>query len=199
MPNSRTSDIVSEVRLALGQIGVQELQNEEIYRKMKRVIRDLLRDLKPIEKQITITTVASQESYDISDEGVLMIKPGTIKTSWDLALNYVDNISYYEKSTTGSDYPSFMTLINNNVYLRPIPGNAGDTIDFWAYQTDSLVDIDEDTPPETPEYLDEAIILGVCAKYNRDKFLLDYETEKSRWMASVHQKVVSGKQTRTNW
>lgn len=197
--NSRVADITSQVRLELGQIGVQDLQDGEIHRKMKRVIRDILRDIKPIEKKITITTVEDQEAYDISDEGVLLLKPGTIETSWELSLRYVDNISYHDYSTTGSDYPSYMTLMNNSVYLRPIPGNAGDTIDFWAYQTDSLVDIDEDTPPEIPEYLDEAIILGVCAQYNRDKFLMDYENEKSKWKAPVHQKVVSGKQTKTNW
>ena len=199
MPNARTRDITSQVRANLEQISVKNVQDKEIYRKMKRVIRDILRDVKPIEKQITITTVEDQEAYDLSDEGILIIKPGTIVTSWDLALYYVDNISYYEKSTTGSDYPTYMTLINNEVLLRPIPGNSGDTIDFRAYQTDSLVDIDADTAPETPEYLDEAIILGVCAQYNRDRFLMDYENEKQKWISVTHQKVVSGKQTKTNW
>lgn len=199
MADARTKDIQSQVRTNLEQIGVQNIQPKEIYRKMKRVIRDILRDVKPIEKKITITTVDGQEAYDISDEGALLLKPGTIQTSWELSLHYVDNISYNDYSTTGNDYPSYMTLMNRSVYLRPIPGNDGDTIDFWAYQTDSLVDIDEDTAPETPEYLDEAIILGVCAQYNRDKFLLDYENEKNKWKAPVHQKVVSGKQTKTNW
>lgn len=199
MADPRTQDIVSEVRLVLGQVGVQNLQDDEIYRKMKRVIRQLLRDLKPIEKEITITTVANQEAYDLEDEKALLIKPGTIETSWGDSLYYVDNIKYKTFSTTGGSHPINMTLMNRKAYLRPIPTNAGDTITFQAYQTDSLIDIDADTPPETPEYLDEAIILGVCALYNKKEFQLDFENEKNRWLASTHLKTVSGKQTHSNW
>ena len=197
MADSRTSDIESQVRLNLAQIGVQNIQAGEIHRKAKRVVRDLIIDLKPIEREITITTVEDQESYDLEDEKALL--PKVIETSWDESMYFVDNTTYKTLSTTGNDYPVYMTFFNRQAHLRPIPGSDGDIITLWAYQTDALMDVGENTAPETPEYLDEAIILGICAQYNKKEFQLDYEMEKKKWRSAPHLKHVSSKQVKAQW
>jgi len=185
MADSRVQDMVSQVRLNLEQVGVENIQNEQIYRKGKRVVRELLRELKPIEKEFVISTVKDQEAYDFSDEKTLDII--LIDTSWDENLLIKDKNWFKAQATDGYTYPKYMTIFNSKAYLRPFPANTGDLITVWAYQTDAILDIDENTAPETPEYLDEAVILGICASYNKKNFYDDYVNEIQRWKSVVHK------------
>jgi len=198
MADARVLEIVSQVRLNLKQIGVKNLQEDEIYRKGKKIVRDLLRELKPIEKEFIIVTVKDQEAYDFADEKTLHIK--LLITSWtDYDLYIVDNNWFQGVTTTGATYPKYMTIFNHKAYLRPFPANDGDIITVWAYQTDAILNIDDNTPPETPEYLDEAIILGICSQYNKKEYQLDYEMEKERWKGEVHKKHSQPKIKHSNW
>ena len=197
MADARVKDITSQVRLNLQQVGVENIQDGEIYRVAKRVVRDLLKELKPLEISFDITLVASQESYDISDEASLDIK--ALIPSWDERLEFVDNIKYLEITTTGNTYPVYCTIFSRKMYFRPIPSANDDIVTVWAYQTEPKVDIDEDTPPETPEYLDEAVILGICSKFSRKEFLEEYEIEKNRWKGLVHKKHNQPKVRRNTW
>ncbi len=198
MADARVLDILSKVRLNLKQIDIENLQNEEIFRKGKRIVRDLLRELKPVEKEFIIVTVIDQEAYDFADEKTLDII--LVKTSWtDYDLYIVDNNWFQGVTTSGATYPKYMTIFNSKAYLRPFPASAGDIITVWAYQTDAILNIDNNTPPETPEYLDEAIILGICSQYNKNEFQLDYETEKGRWKGEVHRKHSQPKIKHSNW
>ena len=164
MADARVLDIVSQVRLNLKQVGVENLQDEEIYRKGKKTVRDLLRELKPVEKEFIIVTVEDQEAYDFADEKTLDIF--LLHVSWtEYDIIVKDRNWFFENvATTGATYPRYITFFNNKAYLRPWPGNDGDIITLWAYQTDAILDIAGNTPPETPEYLDEAIILGICSQ-----------------------------------
>lgn len=197
MPNARVTDICSQVRLNLGQVGIENIQDGEIHRIAKRVVRDLLRELKPLEISFDVVLVEDQESYDIEDEATLDIK--ALIPSWDERLEFVDNIRYGEISTTGNNYPVYCTIFNRKLYFRPIPSADDDIVTVWAYQTEPKTDIDTDTAPETPEYLDEAIILGVCAQFSRKDFIEAYELEKNRWKGKIHKKHNQPKTMRLNW
>ena len=197
MADSRVTDIVSQVRLNLQQVGIENIQDGEIHRIAKRIVRDLLKELKPVEISFDITLVEDQEPYDISDEATLDIK--ALIPSWDERLEFIDNIQYQNVATTGNSYPVYCTIFNRKMYFRPIPSADGDVVTVWAYQTEPKTDIDKDTPPETPEYLDDAIILGVCSKFNRKEFLEEYELEKNRWKGLVHKKYNQPKVRKSQW
>lgn len=195
---SRSSDILSGVRLALQQVGVQNIQDGEIYRQAKSVVRDLLKELKPVEISFDVTLVADTEAYDISDEGTLDIK--ALIPSWDDSpIAFVDNIKYQDYSTTGHNYPLVCTVFNRKLYFRPIPSADDDVVTVWAYQTEPKTDIDADTAPETPEYLDDVLIVGICAKFSRKDFLEEYEVAKNRWKGDIHKKFNQPHTMKPNW
>ena len=194
----RVSYILSQVRLQLGKVGVQDLQDKEIYAKANVIIRRLLREYKPVEKSFSITMVVDQESYDFSAEKALTIK--NLFPSWYETGVLIEktNNEWEDIPTTGSDNPTYYTIFNNSIYLRPIPQTADEFIVVWAYQTDILNPVDENTPPDTPADLDDVIVEGICSKYD-EKFEDRYERALLKIPNHFHAKTLSSKERGSNW
>lgn len=193
----RVGYILSQVRLQLGKVGVQDLQDKEIYAKANVIIRRLLREYKPVEKTFSITMVADQEAYDFSAEKSLTIK--NLFPSWDTSkLIEKSNNEWDDVPTTGSDNPIYYTIFNKKIYLRPYPQTADEFIIVWAHQTDIQNPVDENTPPDTPADLDDVIVEGICSKYD-EKFEDRYERALLKIPNHFQAKTLSSKQRESNW
>jgi len=195
--DQRVSDIVSEVRNKLSEIHKQNIENDEIYRKANKIQRELLRDLKCVEKDFRIDLLDGVEEYDFYDEQTLDIKD--FIPSWSGDLERKRNQDWKNITTTGSDYPLYVTIFNNLLYFRPIPSGNDYSVTVWAYQTNIINKMDEDIPPEVPEICDDTIILGVCKEFDRDRFFDEYLMEKESLRRQFHRKDSLIRQRKSNW
>jgi len=197
--DARVKYILSQVRLNLGKVGVQDLQDAEIYSKANVIIRRLLREYKPVEKTFTVTLVEDQEAYDFAGESALTIK--SLFPSWlDDTGKLIEktNNEWADVPTDGSDNPLYYTIFNKKIYLRPYPQVADEFIIIWAHQTDILNLVDENTPPDTPADLDDVIVEGICSKYD-DKFEDRYERALLKIPNHFHAKTLTSKERGMNW
>lgn len=195
--DARVNDIVTQVRENLNEIGIQNIKNLDIYRKGRRVEQDIINELKPIERSVEILTVADQEDYDFLDAASIDIK--LFKTSWDEDIELKSNLKFQEISTTGYQYPQYATIFNRIISFRPIPANDDDIITVWCYQTEPILNIEDNIAPEIPKYLDDALILGICAQYDFDKFGQRYEYEKMKYHGKIHKKHSNARVKDSNW
>lgn len=196
--DARVSYILSQVRLQLGKVGVQDIQNAEIYAKANVIVRRLLREYKPVEKTFSITLVADQEAYDFSAENALTII--NMFPSWYETGQLIEksNKEWKDIAVEGSDNPLYYTIFNKQIYLRPIPQIDDEYIIVWAHQTDVLNPVDENTPPDTPADLDDIIVEGICSKYD-EKFEDRYERALLKIPNHFHAKTLSSKERSSNW
>lgn len=195
--DERVTDIVSEVRSRLSELHKQNIQNDEIYRKANKIQRELLRDLKCVEKDFRIDLKNGVEEYDFYDEQTLDIKQFT--PSWDGKLERKRNQDWNDLSTTGSSYPLWVTIFRDQLYLRPIPASDDLSVTVWAYQTNIINKMDDDIPPETPDICDDAIILGVCAEFDKQRYFDEYLMAKESLRKQFHRKDSLIRQRKSNW
>lgn len=169
---SRSQNILGRIRLKLGTISQQKVQDETIYYLMQQAQQDIIRRTKCLEDSFEILTTKDLEDYDLSWDGILEIKE--IFTSWDGNIDFVadNDFSKYRGST--GPYPRWATIFNRSLYLAPIPAADGDKITVWAYKSRSESEISADVDPEIPVELDEALYLGVMKEFD-DGFIPKYE------------------------
>lgn len=183
--DQRIHDIVSEIRSRLSEIHKQNIQNDEIYRKANKIQKELLSELKCVEKEFEVQLLTGVEDYDFYDEQTLDIK--SFHPSWEGTLERKRNQDWDSLSSTGSN-PCWVTIFSNKLYFKPVPENNDNTVKVWAYQTGLIYPMDDDIPPEVPDLCDDAIILGVCKEFNRENFIEDYMMERERLRRLFHRK-----------
>lgn len=185
--DERIKDLVSQIRINLKQESTEQLGDKEIFRKLDRVQRKLMRELKCVEKEFQIDFIVNVEEYDFIDEKNLDIK--VVIPSWEGELIYKPVTDFFNYATDGDTTPLYWTIFNHKVYFRPYP-QALDNVKILALQTDVINKVDGDIPPETPEYCDEALILGVCAEYEPEKYKADFIYELESLRKNVHTKFI---------
>lgn len=193
----RINRITTQVRLNLKEVSTERITNPEIYEKASYIQAEIMKETKCVETDFQIKTVIGQESYDFAIEDVSMIK--SLETSWGGQLTYKLNSVWETLSTTGDSYPSFFTIFNKKIKLRPNPLLADETITVWAYQEKPLIKMDDDIEPEIPEYADRCLIYGICAEYAPERFYEQYIAARSRVGVHAHNKIGVSKSPEMNW
>lgn len=172
--DSRVADIVSQIRLNLKQVDVADIQNGDIYGKAKRVQGDIMLRTKCLEKEFILELQSGMEYVDFSDYKSLQIF--RISPSWNCDLTVVSPLQFEEYKNDTDPSNVHIAFFNRRLYIRPIPTTSGNIIIVWGFQTNPLIDMDDDMPPEVPEECDDALILGICAQYDKS-FKAEYEEE----------------------
>ena len=156
---SRVSEIESVVRRKLDTVANYRVLSGDIYSAINRIQAYLMLETKCVEKAVTISTVASTESYSIASNDLISIV--SLFTSWDGDIEFVSNAEWPRYRSAAANYPVFATIQANKIYLRPIPTSVL-TITLWGYQHSVGVLADANNEPEVPKYCDNALIYGVC-------------------------------------
>lgn len=185
--DQRSADIISQVRLNLSEISDDLLKDGYIYRKADRVQRKLMRELKCVEKEFQIDFAIGVEEYDFIDEKTLDVK--LVIPSWEGELIYKPNVEFVTLPTDGANYPVYWTIFDHKVYFRPYPASL-DNVKIWIIQNDVIYQMDDDIPPETPKYCDDALILGICAEYDPKNWKAEYVEELETLRKNIHVKFI---------
>lgn len=194
--NDRSSKIISQVRLRLGQTSTDDLKNKQIYTIANYIQTDIMLDTKCVEKDFTIYTQAGVESYDFADEETLLIK--SYETSWNGLLAYKPQPFWNGLPTSGGD-PIYYSIFDRKIYFRPFPQRTDDTITIKAYQTKVILGMDDDIEPEIPSYADRCLIYGICAEFLPDRFLQMYLELRTQVAINAHNKVGVPLEGNMNW
>lgn len=193
--NDRNAKIITRVRAKLGELGTANIQNEDIYDNASIVIDDMLQDMKCVEKTFTLYLKEGKTEYLLENKNALLIKK--IIPSWDGDLSFEEDWEN-AKYLTGS-YPFAYNIFGNKFIIAPAPTNNSDTINIWAFQTSQINAMDDDFEPETPESIDNVLVLGICAEFNPEKFKLLYEEEKQRKKSLFHAKTTKKYSPNATW
>jgi hypothetical protein len=182
---SRSQNILGRIRLKLGQISPQKVQDEEIYYLMQQAQNAIIKRTKCLEASAEVVTVKDQENYLAPLDGIMEIK--NVFTSWGGDVEFVANNDFDRyKGATGS-YPAWATLFNKSLYLAPVPVTDGDKITIWAYKSKASTEINKDAEPEIPAELDEALYLGVMKEFD-DSYIPKYEQELMTAPVNIKQR-----------
>jgi hypothetical protein len=174
----RKDVLLGLVRLQLKETSTDKLTDNYLYDVMNMAQGDIMRRKWCNEKSFTITLIPNTSTYSIAAQETFLIRQ--IFPSWRGKIDYIQN-SHWEgyKDATGS-YPLYATIFGRTLHLAPTPTTT-DTITIWSYQTDVLVPIDATHDPETPVYLDNALVLGTCANLDPN-FIVLYEDALNKAM-----------------
>lgn len=191
----RNKKILTRVRAKLGKLGTNEIQNDDIYDNSNIVQDDMLQDMKCVEKIFKIYLKANKTDYPVEHYNSLLITK--IIPSWDDAS--LDYLKEWEdaKDVTGSD-PIYYQLFGGKFIIAPAPSDNSYYITFWAYQTSVINGMDDIFEPETPESIDNVLILGICAEFNPE-FKPLYELEKERKKTLFHVKTTKKQSSIPTW
>lgn len=193
--NERNGKIIARVRAKLGEIGTNNIQNEDIYDNASIVVNDMLQKMKCKQIKVLIRTKAGKEEYYLKTKHTLLIKE--IFNSWDGdKLTYEGNWDNV-KGLTGS-YPLYYHIFADELYLSPIPSNTDDTITIWAYQTSEKNQMDDEAEPETPQSVDNVLVLGILAEFD-EAFRPRYELERTRSTPLFHTKITANRVNQSHW
>lgn len=197
--NARVKAILSQVRLRLSETSKANLQNDEVIYTANYVQNQILMRTKCVEKTFTLTMAAGTESYSFAAENSLHIF--SIIPSWEGGeIKLLPASVWKSYQDLSGDHPQYATIFNNSLYVSPIPGTGTtDTITIWAYQTAAETPISSDDAPEIPEYADYCLILGVCAEYNPERYLPQFESQLALISKTAHRNKATAAQSLQVW
>lgn len=194
--NDRSNKILSQVRLRLGQTSTDDLKNKQIYNIADYIQTDIMLNTECVEKEFTVYTKAQVESYSFADEETLLIK--SYETSWNGNLVYKSQSFWNELPTTGG-YPVYYSIFDRKIYFRPFPQRDDDIITIKAYQTKTIIRMDDDIEPEIPSYADRCLIFGICSEFLPDRFLQMYLELRNQVAINAHNKIGVPLEGNINW
>lgn len=196
--NERNSRILSQVRTNLGLLSKTEIRNKVIFNKAYLVQNEILLNTKCVELDLKITLVKGKEDYPIWNQKVQDIEHWF--TSWNKKLTQVSKEEYLDNETTGSDYPLIFTSYANKLWFRPIPTISElYTVTFWGRQISTINKMDDEIPPEIPDWVDDCFIDGICSKFNPKEFLDSYLAKRDGIETQVNRILSGNKQKASNW
>ena len=187
---SRTSQIVTRVRLRLKQIDVQNIQDGEIYDIMNYVQNDILAKTKCLENQYTISLVSGSDSYYFPGSASVYIKTLIYNQA-----GYADQVLWYANTNqwleryfhiSGSP-PQYYTQFGNQLKVSPVPLTSGSFLIYGYQNTISYNVTSSAEEPEIPVWFDNALALGVMAEFDPKYFQL-YEQALRDGAYQTHNK-----------
>lgn len=191
--NERNAELLSQVRLYLKE-PTPIIQDTDIYTKANRMQGIILRELKP-EKEFLLYGENYLDGFDFADEKTFLIK--TIRTSWSDSLEYVNPQLWRDFENATSSNPIYLTIFGNKLLLAPKPV-IGQNITIWGHQMGVITKMENDIPPEIPEYADNALIYGIMSCFNID-WQPKFEVELERILLLPHIKTTELRITESNW
>ncbi len=182
----RSSLILGRVRRKLHAIGIQEFTDTDIYDEMQEAQREIIAQTKCLEQAITLSTVAAQQAYPLSDLLVgtnpladkILIKDIIVPTTYDDPVIVVRNNVWQQITQQDPDLiiedpyldtqPLYLTIFGDTLYLYPIPANTGDIITIWAYLLDSINQVGAAQELEVQSYFDKAVEYFVISQFSEE-------------------------------
>lgn len=196
----RTEKIFSKVRRNIHKISERDIKDRIIYQTMQEAQKQIIMLTQCLEKEISVTTVADQESYDlltyttgfISIERPIIgeIKSHKLPSTWNITkLDFItkeeyDQLDFIDYS---SETPLKACVFNRKIYLYPIPTSAA-IIKLTCYLEDSITEISDSTSstivqPEIQVYWDKAL------EYYTTSELFDEPDIKEYWMNKFEKEI----------
>lgn len=165
--NSRTKEVITLVRLKIGQLSTAQIDDGDFFAVAKIVQNDIFNRTKPVLKSQEITLVNSQNEYDISQYGIGPIT--SMYKDWSGSdLEYISNQYQLEraKALTGG-LPVYVYRINDSLFLYPAPDSTSTLkLTVLGYQDRAITEMDETTAPDVPADATEALVLGIAKWWN---------------------------------
>ena len=175
--NDRVKGILSDVRLNLKEVSVANIQDGEIFDAAGKVQNDILLRLGGVERSFKVKLTLNQIDYDFANENTYDFN--NFFTSWNGELIYKKNIEWNEYKHLNGEHPLYFTIFASKLYFSPKPSSSDDYVEFWGTQYAVINDMDADVEPEIPKVCDDALILGICARFNAKDFTELYELKLS--------------------
>lgn len=192
----RVQKILTRVRSKLGEYGITNIQDQDIYDNGSVIVDDMLQDMKCKEIILKLYTEANKASYSIKNKNTLLIKEFVI--SWDgPELTYLAD--WKEAKNITGNVPIYYHIFGGELKLAPAPITSNDLIEIWAYQTSEKNPMSDEDPPETPKALDNILVLGICSEFKPDVFKALYEIEKEKKTSLMHNKTTKNYENNSHW
>jgi len=181
----RSNKIISRVRIRLNAIAVSVTEDEEILDFGNEVQTDLMVRLKCVENPITVTLTDTVDTYTLNNY------QGRVKEiipSWQGGgMNYIDNAKWNSYNEAVGSKPLYATIFGDTLYIVPAPAESGLSIVLWVHQKTYITAMSKTVDPETPEFIDQLLELGIMSMYS-EKFELRYDKKIREYSPTVHQK-----------
>ena len=166
-----SKELVSSVRVHLGEIAPEKIQDSSIYAFATRVQDDIFARVRP-ETTYSIALTSSREVYPLPTD---QIRISGYILSWPGDLTMVPMAEWNTVRTQNSGClgpPTQATIIANQLFIAPyiLSGSVADSgsISFFGHRIQSTYPISQFTGSTLPNYLDRALIYGTCANFGID-------------------------------
>jgi hypothetical protein len=190
---SRNSSILTRVRLRLRQIGLNEIQDGEIWDAINYMQNDIVSRTKCLEKTYSLNMVSGSNSYYFPNSASVYIKRMTNATdnanTDTYEMNYVMPakwITLVSNASTDANLTDF-TYFENKVSVYPTPVTSS-VVTCVGYQTCCSYEITSSVEePEIPSIYDNALVYGIISNFDPE-FIPMYEKTLSDVSAMAYQK-----------